>query len=184
VTVSYSPAMVTDRSAAAVGEVLAERLVFDRVPAEADPEPEVPVREQVHLRGLLGDQRRLPLREDDDASDEFERDHGGQVPEHDQRLVERRVDVVRPGPRLVHDRIGAEHVVVGQDVGKAKLLDPRSVGADGTAIGADLGLREHYADIHECLSTMVASTPLKPVPRNDHAGWMGATIVLPGSWDR
>ena len=81
---------------------------------------------------------------------------GGQVAEHHQRLVERRVDVVGPGPRLVHARIGAEHVVVGQDVGEAKLLDPLSVGADGAAIGADLGLRKHDADIHESLSIMVA----------------------------
>src|SRR5207237_2372776 len=52
---------------AAVGELLAERLVFDGVPAEADAEPELAVGEQIHLRRLLGHERGLALGKDDDA---------------------------------------------------------------------------------------------------------------------
>ena len=79
---------------AAIGEVGAERLVLDRVPTEADAEPEPAVGEQIDLGGLLGDERRLALRQDDDARDELERRDRGEVAEQHERLVERRIDVV------------------------------------------------------------------------------------------
>ena len=53
-------------------EVLAERLELDVVPAEADAEPEPPAGEQVDLGGLLGDERGLPLGQDEHAGDELE----------------------------------------------------------------------------------------------------------------
>lgn len=67
----------------------------------------------------------------------------------DIRLVERGVYVVRPGPARVHSGIGTEDVVVGQQVGEAQLLDPLNVGTDRAAVGANLGLREHDAYIHD-----------------------------------
>ena len=51
--------------ASAVGEVLTQRLVLDRVPAQSDAEPEATLGEQVHLGRLLGHQGGLPLRQDD-----------------------------------------------------------------------------------------------------------------------
>src|SRR5207248_6648719 len=51
----------------AVLEILAERLELDVVPADADAEPEAAAIEHVDLGRLLGDERRLPLRQDDDA---------------------------------------------------------------------------------------------------------------------
>ncbi len=63
--------------------------------------------------------------------------------------MERRVDVVGTGPRLVDSRIGAQHVVIGQDMREAKLLDPLCVRADSAAVGADLGLRKYDANFHE-----------------------------------
>ncbi len=63
--------------------------------------------------------------------------------------MEGRVDVIRTGPRLVDRRIGAQHVVVGQDVGEAKLLDALPERADSAAIWSDLGLRKYDANIHE-----------------------------------
>ena len=47
--------------------VLVQRLVFDRIPADANAQPQTPAAEHVNLRRLLGHQRRLPLRQDDDA---------------------------------------------------------------------------------------------------------------------
>ena len=87
VTVWYLPSKVTDRSVQSLRmsstcsserlprlvNVSPERLVLDGVPAQADAEPEPPAGQQVDLGGLLGHQRRLPLRQDDDAGDEFER---------------------------------------------------------------------------------------------------------------
>src|SRR5690242_18133067 len=48
-------------------EVLAERLVLDRVPADADPEPELAGGQDIDLSRLLGDERGLPLGQDHDA---------------------------------------------------------------------------------------------------------------------
>ena len=48
----------------------------------------------------------------------------GEVAEQHERLVERGVDVVGPAPAGVHGRVGADHVVVGQQVGEAELVDP------------------------------------------------------------
>ena len=47
-------------------EVLAERLELDVVPADADAEPQAPAAEVVDLGRLLGDERRLALRQADD----------------------------------------------------------------------------------------------------------------------
>ena len=59
-------------AASALIEGLAERLVLDGVPPEPDAEPEPAAGQQVHLRGLLRDERGLALREDDDAGHELE----------------------------------------------------------------------------------------------------------------
>ena len=60
-------------AAAAVVEVLAERLELDGVPADADAEPQAAAGEHVDLRRLLGDERGLALRQDDDAGRELDR---------------------------------------------------------------------------------------------------------------
>src|SRR3546814_20990008 len=56
--------------AAAGLEVLAERLVLDRVPAASDAEPETASRQDVHLGHLLGDQIGLALRQEYDPGGE------------------------------------------------------------------------------------------------------------------
>ena len=42
--------------------------VFHVVPADADAEPDAPAGQDIHLRGLLGDQPGLPLRQDQHAA--------------------------------------------------------------------------------------------------------------------
>ena len=69
-------------------EALSQRLVLDGVPADAHAEPEAALGEQIHLRRLLGGQRRLALREDDDPGDELQRRDGREVAEHHEGLVE------------------------------------------------------------------------------------------------
>ena len=69
-------------AAAAIVEVHAQRLVLDGIPADAEPEAEAAAREHVDLRRLLRQQRRLPLRRDDDAGDELEtRRHAREIAE-------------------------------------------------------------------------------------------------------
>ena len=62
--------------------------------------------------------------------------------------MELRVDVVGAGPALVDRRVGADDVVVGEQMVIPQLLHALPVGADGTHVGADLGLREDDADPH------------------------------------
>jgi hypothetical protein len=54
---------------AAIPDVLAERLELDGVPADADAQAQAAAREDVDLRRLLGDERGLALRQDEDARD-------------------------------------------------------------------------------------------------------------------
>ena len=115
----------------------------------ADAEAEVALGEQVDLGRLLGDQGGLALREDDDAGDELDLGDRGQVAEHDERLVEGRRDVVGTGPALVHAGIGADHVVVGQEVREAEIADRLAVGPHRADVAPELGLREHHTDLHD-----------------------------------
>ena len=132
----------------AVREVLAQRLVLHRVPADPHAEPEPTRGEHVDFRGLLRDERGLALRQDDDPGDELRRGDRGQVAEHHERLMERRVDVVGTAPVLMNLRVGAHDVVVRQDVGVTELLDPFAVRAHRAHVAAELGLGEHHADAH------------------------------------
>src|SRR5204863_3348243 len=73
---------------AAIREVLAERLELDGVPADADAETQTSAREDVHLGRLLGDERGLTLRQDEDARDQLDAPcDGGAEAEEDERLV-------------------------------------------------------------------------------------------------
>ena len=58
---------------AAVTEVFSEYLVLDGIPARTDTEPEPPAAEYVEGGRLLGDQRGLPLREDEYRACEFKK---------------------------------------------------------------------------------------------------------------
>ena len=58
------------------------------------------------------------------------------------------VDVVRAADVAVHGRVGAQHVVVGRQVGVAQVGDGLPVGAHGAPVAAQLGLREHHSDFH------------------------------------
>jgi hypothetical protein len=53
----------------------------------------------------------------------------------------------------MHRRVGADHVVVGEDVGEPELLHPLGVGAHRADVGTDLGLGEDCTDLHRhCLT--------------------------------
>jgi hypothetical protein len=134
--------------AAAGGEVLAQGLVLDPVPAQAHAQAQAAAGEQVDLGGLLGDQGGLALGQDDDAGDQLQPGQGGQVAEQHHGLVERGGDVVGAGVAGVPGRVGAEDVLVGEQVSEAEVLDALGVGADGARVGADLGLGEDDTDLH------------------------------------
>ena len=91
------------------------------------------------------------MREDQDPSGELEAfGDGGQIGEHHERIVER--VVLGIGARELGCSIGmngTEHVVVGEEVVKAELLDREPESAHSTRVSSKLDLRVHSADLHE-----------------------------------
>src|SRR5215510_15472891 len=86
-------------SPATRGEIYAERLELHRVPADGNAEAESSTRKHIDRGGLLGDERGLALRQDDDARHQLDpaRDRGEKSEEHE-RLVEGVTIGVRPFP--------------------------------------------------------------------------------------
>ena len=127
-------------------EVLAERLVLDVVPSDAYAEPEASAAEQVYLRGLLGDQGGLALGKDDDGG--YEPDAAGdasEVAERHERLVKRVGGGVVPRPSGPRGRVGAEDVVVEDEVFVAEVFRRLGELADGAGVFAELVLGEYDA---------------------------------------
>ena len=62
--------------------------------------------------------------------------------------MKRRVDVVGAPKAVMHRRVGADDVVIGEDVGKPQFLDALTVRAKGRGIRGDFGLWEDNSDAH------------------------------------
>ena len=133
-------------AAAPIMKILAERLVLDGVPAHADAEAEPAAAQHVHRGGLLRHERRLALRQDDDAGDELDAlGDAGEVAEQHERLVELVGVAVGAAPALAARGVRAEHVVEGEQVVVAQLFGGLGVLLDGGGVGGYLGLGEDYA---------------------------------------
>ena len=135
---------------ASAAEVLAQGLVLHRAPADPDPQTQPAAGEQIDVGCLPGHQRRLALRQDQDSGgepDPFR--HAGQIREHHERVVERVPLGVRTGqpwrPAGVH---GAEHMVIGEQVVEAQLLDRPAKPPDSRRVSTKLDLRIHHTDLH------------------------------------
>ena len=144
-------------------EVHAQRLVLDRVPADAETEAEAPACEHVDLRRLLGEQCRLALPGDDDAGDELEAAcHAGQVAEEHEDLVEHVLGAIRADEVRVAGVVRSQHVVVGEQVVEAELLHGLRELAHALRVGADLGLREDGAEL-QALDARATDDGVAPV---------------------
>ena len=73
---------------------------------------------------------------------------GSDEAEHRERLVERGVLVVGAFEAARPLSLGADDVVVDEQVGCAELLQTLRVGSDGTWVGADLVVRQDGAELH------------------------------------
>src|SRR5581483_11951009 len=167
-------------------EVLAEPLVLNPVPADADAQPEAAAGQHVDLDRLLGDERGLPLRQDDHAGDELElRRDAGDEAEQGERLVEHRLVRVRARPTRIAGGVGAEHVVVGEQVLVAHFLGRLGVGPHAADVGADFVLREDDASLHAVRRTPSLAEQAEPgAPKlahpwqgRDHRDQLGAVVV-------
>ena len=103
------------------------------------------------------------MRQDDHPGDQFEVRQPGKESEQDERFVEGGVDVIRSLPTLVHVGVGAEHMVVDQDVGVAEFFDALTVRLDGSTVAAEFGLRECHSDAHGVCN--LAGSPELPESR-------------------
>ena len=133
----------------AVAEGLAQHPEFHRVPADADTEAQPAAGQDVDFGGLLGDQRRLPLREDENRRREFEPfRRAGEEAEQRQGLVEHVVErvvgppVLRPVGNLLHHMVDAGEMVVAERL--HLLREP----ADNRRVRPDLRSRKCHADLH------------------------------------
>ena len=143
--------------AAAIAEILAQRLVLDVVPAAADAKSEAIAREHTKLGGLLGDQRRLTLGQYEDTGCQPQVPCAGRdEAQGHEDLVERMLVRVRTRHSM-HRRIRAEDVVVDQQVVEAHALDRLCKVSDRGRIVVDFIGRKHGSqgqiDSHVCLSS-------------------------------
>jgi hypothetical protein len=151
------------RAPAAVLEGLVERLVLDRVPAYADPEAQAPAAQHVDLRRLLGHERRLPLRQDQDAGRQRDAAGNGREVRHErQRLVHHGlVRVVRQRRMGMELRVGAQDVVGYEQMVVAHRLHHADELADGGDVGSALRLRKDRADLHAAQRTLMSFCRLR-----------------------
>ena len=140
-------------AAAAIVEILVEADELDLVPADPDPEPEPAAAQHVERGGLLGDQRRLALRQDQHLRREILdlRDAGEKAEQHERVVIEigRAGAALRPA-RPARD-IDAEHVIGrGQPVIADRLGRLREI-ADRVRLPADIDQRQRHPELHPSL---------------------------------
>jgi hypothetical protein len=106
-------------------EVLPEGLVLDVVPADAYAQAQSTTRQKINIGRLPSDERRLTLRKDKDTRGETDSlCNGSQISEHHERVMEWVVlGVGAHELRRSTGVDGAEHMVVGEEVVKAQVLD-------------------------------------------------------------
>jgi Luciferase-like monooxygenase len=135
---------------AAGAEVLTEGLVLDVAPTDPHTEPQPTAREQIDIGCLPGHECGLALRQDEDARGELDPlGDAGQIGEHHERIVEWVMLGIRARQRErsigVH---GAEHMLIGEEVIKAEILDRFPDAANRVGISSKLGLRVDDTDLH------------------------------------
>src|SRR5437588_6412307 len=134
---------------ATIPEVLVQRLVFDRIPPDANAETEASPAQDVDLRRLLGDQDGLALRQDQDAGDKLQTlREAREVPKQHQRLMEEAAIGVRAAPVTVMRCVGPDDMIEGQQVRVAERLRRLRIVPDGERVRGDLRLWKDDANTH------------------------------------
>jgi hypothetical protein len=106
-------------------EFLAEGLVLDVVPADAYTQAQSTTGQKVNIGRLPRDERRLTLGKDKDTRGKTNSQrNGSQIRKHHERVMERVVLGVGAGELRSSTGVdGAEHMVVGEEVVEAQVLD-------------------------------------------------------------
>ncbi len=127
-----------------------ETVELHPVPADPDTQTKPAIRKQVDIRRLFGEQRRLPLRQDDHAGDQLDLlGDAGEIGVGDQRLVERVGFLVGTGQlRFPAGMNGAEDMVVDDDMVVAQIFRRLGKRLDRPCIAAKLDLRVNHTSFH------------------------------------
>jgi len=132
-------------------EVVTKRLVLDVVPADAHPKAQPAAGKQVDIGRLPCHERGLPLWKHQDRRAEMDPlGYAGQIREHHERIVER--VVLRVWARQWGRSTGVDstqHVVVGEKVVIAQVLDGSPDPRNGRRISPKLVLRVDNPDLHK-----------------------------------
>src|SRR4051794_3238599 len=131
-------------------EVLAESVVLDVVPANAQPETESPAGEEIDIGRLSCHERGLALRNDQDPGRETDSlGDAREIAEHHKRVVERVTLGVRTRERRCSIGVyGSEYVVVGEEMVIAQVFDCCPKSTNRVGIASKLDLRVDDADAH------------------------------------
>ena len=128
-------------------EVHSQRLVLHRVPTYAYPQTQLPASEHIYLRCLFGNQRSLPLRQDNDGRDEFQVCQSRKVAEEHERFVEH-LPVGIASPAWSMGRVRTQDVVKGDEVTVAHSFRRLRIVANNRGIRTNLVLRKCNAYLH------------------------------------
>jgi len=137
--------------AAAIGEVLVQALEFEFVPADADTEAQPARHQRVQRGGLLGHQRGLALREDQDAGGEADAlgAAGDEAEQHERVMIGgfRGADALAGGHA---GRVAAQHVVRRLQVVDAQSFHGLRIVAHDRRTRSDIAARQGRPELH-CL---------------------------------
>src|SRR5713226_9502995 len=128
-------------------EIHAQRLVLYRIPAYSYAKANLAACENVHLRRLLGDERGLPLREDDDSRNQFQACQRREVAEEHEWFVEHILLSVTL-PTWPVRGISTQNVVIRDKVTVTQPLRRLCVVTNDQGVRANLGLRKCNSYLH------------------------------------
>ena len=137
-------------------EVHAEALELDLVPADADAQPEAALAQRVERGGLLGDQRRLALRQDQHAGGEADllRDARQEAEQHERIVIGGGVRAALAGRDLVG--IDAEHMVGRDEIVEAQPFGGLRIVAHHGRAGAEIADGDGCSELHRCLPSTLS----------------------------
>ena len=120
-------------------------------PTDSHTQAQPTAGQQINIGRLPRHERCLALRKDQNPGGEPDAlGHAGQKGEHHERVVERvLLGVGARQPRYPIGVHGTEHMVIGEQVVKAQVLDRGADPPDSPRISSKLGLRVDHADLHK-----------------------------------
>ena len=111
---------------------------------------------------ILGDQRRLALRSDQDGRGEAQARASSEIAEEHEGLMEGVLHAIGSVEARVLGAHGTHHVVIGQDVVDAQALRLQDEGDEVGGVGPELVLRDDGADLHGSILALAPASALGP----------------------